>query len=295
MAAVFERIRAAVLQEATRPSPYDAEEHAKNQAKFRAKLAELSKDAHLRADMAADELWQQVWIKIRYAGFKSAFVTKEIPPLTPFFKDFRVLTGPEWRFDPSGIAHGEAVREFLGKTGRFGGISYNRLAAKLQKIIEAAAIFRAFPPGVPALAALFGPGYNEPGDEALWRAHGRLAEVIGYTTALHVMTDLGFNCVKPDIWVVRLMCRLGWIEDVLPANSADRDIRKQYGTKRVALAVIACARQIAEVIHAWHPDAPLREFDFVMVRYGQKPGDYGITRSLHDDWLPVQRIMEWHP
>jgi hypothetical protein len=76
---------------------------------------------------------------------------------------------------------------------------------------------------------------------------------------------------------------------------SDRDIRKQYGTKRVALAVIACARQIAEVIHAWHPDAPLREFDFVMVRYGQKPGDYGITRSLHDDWLPVQRIMEWHP
>lgn len=32
MAAVFEHIRAAVLQEATRPSPYDAQQHAENQA-----------------------------------------------------------------------------------------------------------------------------------------------------------------------------------------------------------------------------------------------------------------------
>jgi hypothetical protein len=109
------------------------------------------------------------------------------------------------------------------------------------------------------------------------------------------MMDIGFDCVKPDIWMVRLMCRLGWIEDELPAGSTETVIKSTYQRPGIALAVITCARRIAEAMHAWHPEAPLREFDFVMVKYGQKPGEYGIVRSLHDDWLPVQRIMEWHP
>ncbi len=107
--------------------------------------------------------------------------------------------------------------------------------------------------------------------------------------------DVGFNCVKPDIWLVRLMCLLGWIEDTLPAASTEADISKKYQLPAVARAVIARARQIAATMNAWHPEAPLREFDFVMVKYGQNPGEYGIVRSLHGLWRPVERIMEWHP
>jgi hypothetical protein len=251
MAAVFERIRAAVFQEATRPSPDDAEQHAENQAKLTEKLAAVCKRAHLRADMTADDLWWHVWTKIRFAGFKAAYVTLEIPRLTPFFNDFRVLTGPEWCFDPTGKAHGKAVREFLDKTGRFAGIEFVKLAPKLRKILTAAARFQSFPPSAPALAALFGDDYDEPGDEALWRAHDRLRRLVGYTTALHVMMDIGFNCVKPDIWMVRLMCLLGWIEDTLPAASPETVIKKNYQKPRIALAVITRARQIAEAMHAW--------------------------------------------
>jgi hypothetical protein len=65
MAAVFERIRDAVLQEATRPSPCDAKQHAANQAKFKEMLQDLCNNAHLRADMTTDHLWMQVWTKIR--------------------------------------------------------------------------------------------------------------------------------------------------------------------------------------------------------------------------------------
>ncbi len=192
MAAVFERIRAAVFQEATRPSPDDAEQHAANQKVFTAKLRDVCNSARLRADMTADELWQHVWTKIRYAGFRAAFVTAEIERLKPIFGDFRALAGPEWDFD-----QGEAVREFLGKSGRFAGIgSYNSSPPKLRRILKAAAAFRAFPPGTPALVNLFGADNDKPGDEDLWRAHGRLAELVGYTTALHVMMDIGFNCVK---------------------------------------------------------------------------------------------------
>lgn len=295
MARVFERIRAAVYEEATRPSPYDAEKYAANQAAFAAKLQELCTNARLRPDMTADELWWHVWTKIRYAGFKAAFVSSEIEPLSPFFNDFRALGGPEWRFDPSGSAHGEAVQEFLGKKGRFAGISYNKKAAKLRKILQAASTFRTFQSGVPALAALFGESYGEPGDAALWQAHDRLKRMVGFTTALHVMMDIGFNCVKPDIWMVRLMCLLGWIEDALPAVSGEDEIRGKYQTPKVAEAVINRARRISEAMDAWQPEAPLREFDFVMVKYGQKPGEFGIVRSLHDEWLPVQRIMEWQP
>lgn len=298
MAAVFERIRAAVFEEATRPSPYDAKQHAENQAKFAKMVEDLCKDAHLHADITADDLWRHIWEKIRYAGFKAEYVNEEITRLTPFFKDFRVLTGADWRFDPQKIAHGKAVREFLDKDGRFAGISYSKLGPKLRKILRAAALFQAFPPSVQPLAALLGDDYADPGDEALWRTHKRLAELVGYTTALHVMMDIGFNCVKPDIWLVRLMCRLGWIEDTLPAASTDAFIRKNYQQPRIAVAVITCARQITQAMHAWHPEARLREFDIVMVTYGQKvthgQTNDGITRSLDED-LPVERIMEWNP
>ena len=280
MAAVFERIRAAV-------SRYDAKRHTKNQTEFTEMLERICKRAHLRADMTADELWKDVWTKIRYAGFKASYASAEIQRLTPFFADFRALTGLEWRFDPNGNGHGKAVREFLSKSGRFEGISLNKNAQKLRKTLLAAAAFRRFPAGTPVLAALFGHDYNKPDDAALWQAHSRLAKLVGYTTALHVMMDIGFNCVKPDIWLVRLMCLLGWIEDTLPAASTDSAIRKNYQKPAVARAVITCARQIAGVMTAWYPEAPLREFDLVMVQYGQ--------RGLHDHWRPVQRIMEWNP
>jgi hypothetical protein len=296
MAVVFERIRAAVLQEATRPSPYDAKQHAANQAKFKKMLQDLCNNAHLRADMTADDLWMQVWTKTRYAGFRAEYVTnQDIPSLTPFFKDFHLLTGSEWRFDPDGIPHGEAVREFLHKNGRFAGINYNKSERKLRTILKAAGAFQAFPIGLQPLAALFGDEYDKPGDEAFWRAHARLAGLVGFTTALHVMMDIGFNCVKPDIWLVRLMCLLGWIEATLPAASTETVIKKNYQKPRIAVAVITCARRIAEAMRAWHAEAPLREFDFVMVKYGQKPGECGIVRSLHNEWRLVQQIMEWHP
>lgn len=296
MAAVFDRVRDAVLQEATRPSPYDAKQHAANQAKFKEMLRDLCNNAHLRANMTADDLWGQVWTKTRYAGFRAEYVTnQDIPSLTPFFKDFRVLISSEWRFDSDGTPRGEAAREFLDKKGRFAGISYNSNERKLLTILKAAAAFQAFPPGAQALVALFGDDYDKAGDEAFWRAHARLAGLVGFTSALHVMMDIGFNCVKPDIWLVRLMCRLGWIEDVLPPAASETVIKRTYGTPPVARAVIACARRISEAMHAWHPEAPLREFDLVMVKYGQRPGEWGIVRSLDHDWRPVQKIMEWHP
>jgi hypothetical protein len=109
------------------------------------------------------------------------------------------------------------------------------------------------------------------------------------------MMDIGFNCVKPDSWLVRLMCLLGWIEDTLPAASTATVIKNRYQTPLIARAVITCARRIAKAMHAWHPEAPLREFDFVMIKYSQNAGECGIVRSLHEQWRPVQRIMEWHP
>src|SRR5271155_1557166 len=173
MAAVYERIRAAVLQEATRPSPYDAKKHAENQLRFTEMVADLCEKAQLQADITAEHLWQYVWEKIRYAGFKAEYVSEEIKRLRPFFEDFRVLTGPEWRFDPKKIAHGKAVREFLEKNGRFTGVSYSKLAPKLRKILRAAALFQCFPPGVQPLASLLGDDYAD--DEAFWRTQARLA------------------------------------------------------------------------------------------------------------------------
>ena len=245
--------------------------------------------------MTADDLWWQVWTKIRYAGFRASYVTAEIERLRAFFGDFRLLGTPDWTFDPYGNAHGSAVQKFLTKTGQFDGINYNKRAPKLWKILSAAEVFRRFPKEVTPLTALFGNGYDSADEHAFWQAHRRLAGLIGYTTALHVMMDLGFDCLKPDIWVVRLMCRLGWIEDVLAASSADTHIRKVYRTPEIAAAVITCAKRIMEALRTKGENVSLREIDFVIVKYGQKPGEFGMVRSLHEEWLPIQRIMEWQP
>jgi hypothetical protein len=244
--------------------------------------------------MAAGELWYEIWTKIRYAGFRAEYVTNvDIPNLTPFLKDFRALAGPDWRFDPERARQGKAVREFLIGGGRFAGVSYNKNERKLRTMLRVAATFQAFPPRIKPLMALFGEGYDRGDDGALWQAHGRLEKLVGFTTALHVLMDLGFNCVKPDIWLVRLMCLFGWIEDALPPDTPYEKIRRTYGTPRVARSVIARARQIASAIHPWNPDAPLREFDLVMVKYGQDPGECGIERSLFNEWGGVERVREY--
>ncbi len=55
-----------------------------------------------------------------------SYVSCEIKRLTPFFNDFRQLADPEWHFDNAEENnHGDAVKEFLEKTGRFYGIKYN--------------------------------------------------------------------------------------------------------------------------------------------------------------------------
>lgn len=289
MGAVFECIRADVLQEATRPVPYDAGEHAANQARFKEHLARECAKSRFRGDRTADELWQEVWEKVRFAGFRAAFVECEIERLRPFFLDFRQLVGPQWHFDPDGIAHGELVRDFLRREGPFAAIgSYNTRDLKLRTILKAAEKFRSFA-GIHPLAELFGEGYDQPGDETLWKAHGHLETLVGFTTALHIMTSLGFPCVKPDIWLVRLMCRFGWIENVLAWDSGEIEIRKKYQTREVAESVIRSARKAAGAIQAWHPATPLREFDLVMVKYGQDPDrEWGIVRSL---WQDMPRVV----
>src|SRR5206468_421033 len=93
-----------------------------------------------------------------------------------------------------------------------------------------------------AMHALFGDDYRKPGDQFLWQAHARLSALVGFTTALHIMMDIGFPCVKPDIWLVRLMCRLGWIDDVLPAGTPEAEITRNYQTPAVAVAVITLSQ-----------------------------------------------------
>ncbi len=292
MAAVFMRIRAAVYYEATRPSPYGASAHCANQLQFKECLKRLCEAAQLRHDITIDALWWHVWTKIRYAGFKAAYVTREIEELKSHFNDFRAIGGAEWYFGPTEKAHGDAVREFLTKTGRFADKRYSRMARKLRKILSGAAAFRGFSPNVSPLISLFGEGYDDRSDDAFWRAHARLANLTGCTTALHVMMDIGFNCVKPDIVLVGEMCRLGWIHDVLPADVDDRTIHRKYCRPDVIGAVIKTAREVAAKIEPWHPESPLREFDFVMVKYGQRPGECGIIRCLDTDWCLIEKILE---
>jgi len=114
----------------------------------------------------------------------------------------------------------------------------------------------------------------------------------GELTQLHLMMDLGFDCIKPDIVMSRLVLARGWLahfSDQLPADLQEADLRgkgkyrnKFHYTNHVVIEpVVNLARAFASKMRqqretlerdiGWVSSNPSREFDTFMVSYGQRP------------------------
>ena len=129
---------------------------------------------------------------------------------------------------------------------------------------------------------------------------------LGYTadlTALHLMMDVGFPVVKPDIVLSRLFLGWGWLQSTvgtrghvpLPSDLSLTALRSggvhSYVKPSFYLRIIDLASSISKRLEemrpevdrdiAWSTANQLREFDLFVVKYGQEPDPvWGLTANL---------------
>jgi hypothetical protein len=281
-----------------------------NQRKLREKVVGLSNKAQLDFWRTNDldvrvQLWKQFLDKIFYAGFKAATVNAALPDIYRMFGDYKSLCVTEWdvRLDGKQLsaASGRLALQYLQvKDGSQRKICH---PMKIRKVVKVARFFAEYFDKHPQAGAL---SLLMQGEESqdVWLLSDRLTQVglSGQLTQLHLMMDLGFDCIKPDVVISRLVLRLGWLahfSQELPADLQEVDLRGDgnYGSKFlytngiVIKPIVDLARSFASKMRqrekalesdiGWVSSNPIREFDIFMVMYGQRPDPSGgIEKQL---------------
>jgi hypothetical protein len=312
----YRRIRRELYEEGTRPLNGSPHDHQLNKEKLRQKITELCNKADLDLYRGTDHdtasrVWFYMWRINRYAGINNVIASKEISDIAPIFDDFTEFDKPSWEIEREVhtlIRAGDDARAFLERTGRFEGLQTIGNLPKLCKIVTTARKLKRFletKPGKPILE--FITGSNSP--DNVWAIHKNLTTEVGYTadlTALHLMMDLGFQVIKPDIIISRLFLVWGWLHkiiDSLPSDFGAEDLqgngkhgsRFLYTNARIYKPVINLAREIAAAANTqdliadigWSTNNPLRELDIFLVKYGQVPDEnWGLMRTLYKNGPP---------
>jgi len=313
MRATYRAVRNLVYEEATRPTGDDRQCYEGNKRDLKQQVTRVCADANLDLVSAPDELsrlrlWHHLWTKNRYAGIRAAIASKEIEDITDQFCNYRLFGSSQWDLVSKGqeaflAQSGEMVRSFMQRTGPFTGKQTIGNVPKLRKIIAVARAFAVYADERPfACPISFVIGDNCSSD--VWSIHRHLMG-LGYTadlTALHCMMDLGFEVIKPDIVISRLFLKLGWLHKItctLPTDLTANDLlgngahgrRYLYFRPAMYRPIIDLARLIVSDINnvdliediGWATDNKLREFDLMMVKFGQLPEPrWGIERRLSD-------------
>ncbi|MCC7424326.1 MAG: hypothetical protein IT428_29000 [Planctomycetaceae bacterium] len=306
----YRKIRRAVYEEATRPATGSSAQHHKNQELFKKHVIQFCNLADLSKYKGGDEttaleLWRHLWTKIRYAGIRSSTATKEIEDIKFHFADFRNFASSAWELKSSGYSihsAGENVRHFVNRTGLFENCQTVGNIPKLQKTIDIARKYTTFvqTKGDSTPCLNFITGGRSP--QSPWPIHEHLLS-IGYTgalTALHLMMELGFQVMKPDIVISSLFLEWGWLHKIIPDLPKDLKVEDLHGKGRhgskwcytkpcLYKPSIELARRISAAVKpedlrndiGWVTQNPLREFDVFVVKYGQMPEpQLGIVTQL---------------
>lgn len=303
----YYEIRRRVWEEATRPRDGNTRQQQENQQRLRRVISNVCDAANLSLYNGTDEatktkLWHHMWSKIRYAGIRASLATAEIESIQPIFDNFAGFDHPGWDIDASGhnlVSAGERAREFLGRSGPFKEKITVGNIPKLSKTIQLARSFSSMPSGRRAIDFLVGDGIDV---DDVWAVHEHLLS-IGYTgslTALHLMMDLGFQVLKPDVVLSRLFLDWGWLHAAspdLPSDLSREDLlgkgrhknRFHYTKPIIFKPIIDYSRVISGGLDfsrlkediGWATNNPIRELDFFIVKAGQLPEkEMGLTRRL---------------
>ena len=311
----YRELRIRVWREATRPDTSDTDARRRyrdNQARFRSMVMSICERANLAyyrspTPEARTQLWHHLWTKTRYSGIRAQIATTEVADLTPLFDDYRWFSDACWDLENKGhdiVRAGPCVTDFIHRTGPFAGKQTVANIPKLQKLISVARAFKHYFELYPNEMALSFVTGDLPCDaQAVWKILKRLDQqgYRGDLTSLHLLMDLGFPVIKPDIVLARLFLQLGWLHAALPnlpSDLAEADLRGsgQYKTSylytkptlyqpMIVFANRLVAGLDADVLErdiGWVSSNPLREFDLFTVKAGQLPEDaFGIERTLY--------------
>jgi len=181
-----------------------------------------------------------------YSGFRAATVTEKLPVIKRHFPAIDIVAD----YGHQDIDRILADKEMIRHEGKIKACVKNAQAIK--QLIQKHGSFSLY-------LASFKPTESEKNLQALKRDLQRQFSYISKVTSYHLLTDFGFDVLKPDLVICRIFKRLGIIND-------EGDL----------LEVIRQGRMFAEATKL-----PIRYIDIVFVAYGQvQSNEMGVDRGI---------------
>ena len=311
---LYEKIRTEVLEKATLPCDNNSTKQTKNQEELKKTLRKLC----CPIDKITPAIFfKQYWEHHRWAGIRASTGSNDITihKNLGFFSNFKNLTSPEWDYPERVKWHcesgwGTAALGYLKKND----VQCKKYVAnpyKLKKTIKMArAINKAidkhgeefflkdilsehFYDDCPKVKTLDDPSFNIICIKNWLKNLNKVSSGFSNLTFLHLLMDLQFQTVKPDIVVTDLLYRLGWLSDVLPSATLTReDLRTRYTKPNVFWHVIKICLEIAKEHKPIISQNAVREVDFFIVKFGQeRDPNIGIERNLDREVVRIQDLM----
>jgi hypothetical protein len=269
---------------------------------YRDKLRSLCEKADVSRALDVDdaELWGRIWRKFQYTQLKAKSVNeKYLPSLEqiPALSDPSQLASTEWAIEKTGPGRAASAFNVTGRMARAflaGDLSdgrYHKAVYRLHRLVTAARMFVALQANARhedltllqlldrnangARIATVPMGNDEQSCERAMRIGREMQEKLdtGFVTALHILMDIGMPVIKPDTWMIRMIDAMG------------------FETAGATDEVVRITTRIARQYRAWNTVNPLREVDFVMVKFAQAGGPTeGIVSPIETDAVcPITR------
>ncbi len=252
-------------------------------------------DIAMRRQMSASQCWDHVWRKPFYAGKNARVIDRQVEAIgtNGCLAKFETLAGAiddtahPWHVEKEGAhcyAKGQEVRAFCTKTGIYRALPYLTPAHVIRRVIRLATLFKDWEQdqdqatkGSGSFIDAMTGGNAEPSQAFPPSLFDALAGAVGKITAVHSLMDLGFRCVKPDIWMSRITTSCGW----LPGYTA-KDVEKN---RRGAWDLLfeRCAQVAAAANERFPSPNSLRELDCFISGYGMtfKPAGCPCAEAEH--------------
>lgn len=293
--AVVEGLRETLLSQATSKSERERQRDSKIAAVRRARVRRhLAKMDGLSFDpnLSDDEFWKITATKPFYAGKRASAVDERVPHmLKKYLGDREALDSKEWN------EGGKRFEKFLKDAENY------RHKPALKKVIRAARRINEWK-RVNERSILDFYTYRR-GDvstpEALRLIHQHLQGDLrfGAVTIFHLMTELGFQVVKPDRVLNRSTVRMGWMNGY-DKNGARYPLDPDITTRRATSlgndadfmwALQGVYRDISEV-----SGVSMRSLDYIVVKLGQEPDEKGgFARTVCHAKKPLCRLCSVKP
>ena len=267
-------MRETLLTQATTKSEREKQKDPKiagaRRARVRRYLANMD-GLRFNPNLSDDDFWKIAAMKPFYAGKRASAVDERVPHmLKKYLGDREALDSKEWN------EGGKWFEKFLKDSRNY------RHKPALKKVIRAARRINEWK-RVNDRSILDFYTYRR-GDvstpEAMRKIHEHLQGDLrfGAVTIFHLMTELGFQVVKPDRVLNRSTVRMGWMKGY-DKNGARYPLDPDITTKRATAlgsdadfmwALQSVYRDISEA-----SGVSMRSLDYIVVKLGQEPDEKG--------------------